>query len=43
MSLAEFKRVKTPIPGEVQFLIMELQKDIESNHAMQATPNGAPD
>jgi len=38
-----FKRVNTTIRDEVRCLITELQKDREANHAMQATPNGAPD
>jgi len=38
-----FKRVNTTIRDEVRSLITELQKDREANHAMQATPNGAPD
>ena len=36
-----FKRVNTPIRDEVRCLTAELQKDRETNHAMQTTPNGA--
>ena len=31
------------IPCESNCPYMELQNDREANHAMQATPNGAPD
>lgn len=37
------RHVKTTIRDEVRGVIPELQNDSEANHAMQATPNGAPD
>ena len=38
-----FKRVKTTIGDEVRCPVTELQTNREANHAMQATPTGAPD
>ena len=38
-----FKSLNTTIHDEVRCLMAELHKDREANHAMQATPNGAPD
>ena len=37
------RHVKTTIRDEVRGMITELQNDREPNHAVQATPNGAPD